>query len=91
MQCINKLYLFRIVGGIHQLPVDSPHKGPVTRKLFPFDHVIEDPGDRGQYYLVFALLITASQGRLVLLNNEGPLEDGRACQQRNWHHQLNSE
>ena len=21
-------------------PVDSPHKGPVTRKLFPFDDVI---------------------------------------------------
>ena len=26
--------------GIHRWPVDSPHKGPVTRKLFPFDDVI---------------------------------------------------
>ena len=25
---------------IHQWPVNSPHKGPVTRKMFPFDHVI---------------------------------------------------
>ena len=25
---------------IHQWPVDSPHKGPVTRKMFPFDDVI---------------------------------------------------
>ena len=25
---------------IHQCPVDSPHKGPVTRKMFPFDDVI---------------------------------------------------
>ena len=28
------------VRGIHRWPVDSPHKGPVTRKLFPFDDVI---------------------------------------------------
>ena len=26
--------------GIHRWPVNSPHKGPVTRKLFPFDDVI---------------------------------------------------
>ena len=26
--------------GIHQWPVNSPHKGPVTRKIFPFDDVI---------------------------------------------------
>ena len=26
--------------GIHRGPVNSPHKGPVTRKLFPFDDVI---------------------------------------------------
>ena len=24
----------------HRWPVDSPHKGPVTRKMFPFDEVI---------------------------------------------------
>ena len=28
------------VRGIHWWPVNSPHKGPVTRKLFPFDDVI---------------------------------------------------
>ena len=28
------------VGGIHRWPVNSPHKGPVTRKRFPFDDVI---------------------------------------------------
>ena len=26
--------------GIHRWPVNSPHKGPVTRKVFPFDNVI---------------------------------------------------
>ena len=29
-----------IVRGIHRWPVSSPHKGPVTRKMFPFDDVI---------------------------------------------------
>ena len=29
-----------LVRGIHQWPVNSPHKGPVTRKMFPFDDVI---------------------------------------------------
>ena len=28
------------VTGIHRWPVTSPHKGPVTRKMFPFDDVI---------------------------------------------------
>ena len=28
------------VRGIHRKPVNSPHKGPVTRKMFPFDDVI---------------------------------------------------
>ena len=28
------------VGGIHRWLVNSPHKGPVTRKMFPFDDVI---------------------------------------------------
>ena len=28
------------VRGIHQWPVDSLHRGPVTRKMFPFDDVI---------------------------------------------------
>ena len=26
--------------GMHRWPVNSPHKGPVTRKMFPFDDVI---------------------------------------------------
>ena len=28
------------VWGIHRWPSNSPHKGPVTRKIFPFDDVI---------------------------------------------------
>ena len=30
--------------GIHRGPVNSPHKRPVTRKLFPFDDVIMNEG-----------------------------------------------
>ena len=29
------------VWGIHRWPVNSPHKGPVTWKMFPFDDVIK--------------------------------------------------
>ena len=28
------------VRGIHRWPVNSPHKRPVTRKMFPFDDII---------------------------------------------------
>ena len=35
----NSMSLF-FVRGIHRWPVDSPHNGPVTRKMFPFDDVI---------------------------------------------------
>ena len=28
------------VRGIHRWPVNSPHKGPVMRKMFPFDDII---------------------------------------------------
>ena len=31
--------------GIHRWPVNSPHKGPVTRKMFPFDDVIMNTYD----------------------------------------------
>ena len=32
------------VRGIHRWPVDSPYKGPVTWKMFPFDDLIMAPG-----------------------------------------------
>ena len=33
------------VWGIHRGPVNSPHKWPITRKMFPFDDVIMVPVD----------------------------------------------
>ena len=46
LECIfNRLFRYSsaslaFVRGIHRWPVDSPHKGPVTRKMLPFDDVI---------------------------------------------------
>ena len=36
----SKLASLAFVWGIHRWPVNIPHKGPVTRKMFPFDDVI---------------------------------------------------
>ena len=39
------------VRGIHRGPVNSPHKRPVTRQLFPFDDVIKSHIDPVVYSL----------------------------------------
>ena len=38
------------VRGIHRWPVNSPHKGPVTRKMVSFDDVIMNAGNCGWVY-----------------------------------------
>ena len=62
------------VWGIHRLPVNSPHKGPVTRKMFPLDDVIMCPG-----HLTFTLLgihsgTCASRALLVTVRMWPPRE-----------------
>ena len=37
---ISKLRVTGLCAGIHRRPVNSPHKWPVTRKMFPLDDVI---------------------------------------------------
>ena len=54
------------VRGIHRWPVNSPHKGPVTRKMFPFDDVIM--GFKIQKGCQTWILITTTQ--LFLLHYE---------------------
>ena len=39
-----KLRVTGLSEGIHRWPVNSPHKGPVTRTMFPFDDVIIKTG-----------------------------------------------
>ena len=48
---------------IHRSPVNSPHKGPVTRKMFPFDDVIVAP-------IVSSLTVVSmkQQNRRMILN-----------------------
>ena len=46
------------VRGIHRGPVNSPHKWPVTRKMFPFDDVIMN--EKLQRYIYQSALYTAT-------------------------------
>ena len=41
------------VRGIHRVPVNSPHKGTVTRKMFPIDDVI-------MYYVAYKPAVSTS-------------------------------
>ena len=41
------------VRGVHRWPVNSPHKWPVTRKMFPFDDVIMISG-LSEYYICWS-------------------------------------
>ena len=45
------------VGRIQRWLVNSPHKGPVTRKMFPFDDVIIEPQISYAYILVILCAI----------------------------------
>ena len=50
--------LLAFVRGIHQWPVNSPHKGPVAWKMFPFDDVIMEAWTNVSYLqLVVDLLV----------------------------------
>ena len=44
------------VWGIHRGPVNSPHKWPVTRKMFPFDDVILGSFDSPAWYIMCGML-----------------------------------
>ena len=58
--------------GIHRWPVKSPYKGPVTRKIFPFDDVIiwcrTCPGPLRWVYRDLGF-VTCLQRKLLMGNN----------------------
>ena len=58
------------VRGINQWPVNSPHKGPITRKMFPFDDVIMLRITR-QYHspLLHYEIFTRSSSQILLVYN----------------------
>ena len=48
------------VSGIHRWPMNSPYKGPVTRKTFPFDDVIMSSRMHGRVFsCLFAITLNA--------------------------------
>ena len=54
--------------GIHRRPVNSPHKGPVTRKMLPFDDVI---------MLAKEERSVKAAGKISVLNTLRPRQNGR--------------
>ena len=77
----SKLASLAFVQGIHRGPVNSPHKGPVTRKMFPFDdvimvfcahkHVIQPYIFADFFFRVFtfcALVISSSRASAIFLD-----------------------
>ena len=59
------------VWAIHRWPVNSPHKGPITRKMFPFDDVIMIRSKSDwlltYIYCVTVITITTGYNDLILL------------------------
>ena len=53
-QCSASLAFVR---GIHRWPVNSPHQGPVTRKMFPFDDVIMEFHPRTIFLIFYKINI----------------------------------
>ena len=43
------------VRGIHRWLVNSPHKGPVKREMFPFDDAIMDHFGHAQQWVAYAI------------------------------------
>ena len=54
------------VRGIHQSPVNSPHKGPAMRKMFPYDDVIIV---QSQYGLCDSIMQNPSEMALTSAKN----------------------
>ena len=59
-----------LVRGIHQGPVNSPHKRPVTRKMFPFDDVTMITWYQNLFLCcyVFMLNIWIWQQKIIIFN-----------------------
>ena len=62
--------LLAFVRGIHRWSVNSPHKGPVTRKMFPFDDVImhhkrsHHRAVKGKWTRIWLVLCSLSTGKM---------------------------
>ena len=53
---------------IHRWPVNSPHKGPVIRKIFPFDDVMFSPNSKSYWRYSVTASTSVSREKLEKLN-----------------------
>ena len=68
------------VQGIHRWPVNSPHKGPVTRKMFPFDDVIMSWAVSKHSFKLPTLQVRCCiRGHDKLIQVRGQAADGKFC------------
>ena len=78
-----------IVRVIHQGPVISPHKWPVTRKMFPFDDVIMLCFLCGQYFLpavYITLTYNSSMQEWIMQGLQHKLQKScLRCKKNSWH------
>ena len=58
--------------GIHRGPVNSPHKWPVTRKMFPFDDVT-------MYYVLYNSVHGTAIGKTDFEQTQGDLTGEQLC------------
>ena len=66
------------VWGVHRGPVNSPHKWPVTRKMFPFDDVIMVSSNLDRITTPFVMFNCCVQC-LVILNRDLPYNAYNKC------------
>ena len=66
------------VWGIHRGPVNSPHKWSVTRKMFPFDHVIM------YNFMLTAAMLTQWVIRLNSFGTQELLKYGKPIRNQNF-------
>ena len=57
--------LLAFVRGFHRWPVNSPHKGPVTRTMFPFDDVIMIMRPSASLIVTYSVC-TQVQGQIII-------------------------
>ena len=58
------------VRGINRWPMKSPHKGPVTRKLFPFDDVIMNHTISNDLSINYHIMRKVCSGEILLCTND---------------------
>ena len=81
------------VRGIHRWPVNSPHKGPATGKMFPFDNVIMIHASVvlfAFYYLSFYWFDICLFDRILYCEEQYPKRPARPLQRKIGAHQAHN-